>query len=427
MKQLRRLVGPLPGAREAAAISYASLAVGALACAVSLYYGFQGQLLMGRPMGGDFIGFYVAGKVLNEFDPARIYDIQLTTQLQHQTLPEMPAMQMLPYANPPCVALLFRPLARLPYRWAYCVWLALSMGLYVSGLRLLLGGFRGARARTAFLLALSSAPFLFETWIGGQLSVIAFLAISVFVYFLRRQQFFLAGLALGLAAYKPPLIVIPAVMVVFGACWRSLAGLCASTALMSLLSVATVGINGCFRWAHTLRVFGQLATGENSVLRRVKYVDLTSFFHMLLGTSPAAQAGAWAASGALFLLLARVWWQSRKWETGRRNLLWAATLCWALIVNVYAPIYDTIILAPALVLAACSIESPDDHEIFTAWLALLYLLPWVTQLFAEFLRTQLLTLALGCFGYWVLTLARRKDSGAVSAHAQGDLAVTVVS
>jgi hypothetical protein len=264
---------------------------------------------------------------------------------------------------------------------------------------------------------------------GGQLSVIAFAAVSLFVYFLRREQLLLAGLALGLAAYKPTLVVIPAAMMIFSASWRLLAGLCCTTAVTGLLSIAAAGISGCLRWVQTLRVFGQLATAEHSVLRRVKYVDLTSFFHMLLGASPAAQLCAWAASGALFLLLASAWRQSRKCEAGTRNYLWAATLSWALIVNVYVPIYDTIILAPALALAAGSLDerAQDEREAFTAWVALLYLLPWVTQFFAEFLRTQLLTLALGGFGYWMLTLARSESRIAVSAPAQRDMAVPAAS
>ena len=38
---------------------------------------------MGRPLGGDFVEFYTVGKILNNYAPARIYDLALAVRLQH--------------------------------------------------------------------------------------------------------------------------------------------------------------------------------------------------------------------------------------------------------------------------------------------------------------------------------------------------------
>jgi hypothetical protein len=76
--------GPLPGSREAWARIWITLASALFVCGLSIARGFQGQALLGRPLGGDFVQFYVVGKVLNQFEPARIYDLDLEVRLQHE-------------------------------------------------------------------------------------------------------------------------------------------------------------------------------------------------------------------------------------------------------------------------------------------------------------------------------------------------------
>ncbi len=89
--------------------------------------------------------------------------------------------------------------------------------------------------------------------------------------------------------------------------------------------------------------------------------------------------------------------------------LWAATLCFTLVVNAYAPIYDSVLAVAAVALVAAKREerSAKDQEAFAAWLLLLYMVPWLTQSFAEFLHLQLITVVLAGFGIWTLRLAYR--------------------
>jgi hypothetical protein len=402
MTAVERIIGPLPGLKEARAISTLALIAGAILCAASLYFGFRGETFMGRPLGGDFVQFYSAGKILNTGPAAAIYDIRTIVRVEHESLPTMPDTQMLLFGNAPYIATLFRPLALLPYRYAYCVWLAISLLLYFGALVILIGD---RLPRVAYLLALSSPMFLLETWIGGQISVIAFLGIALFVDCFRRERWFLAGLSLSIAAYKPSLIAIPAVMLVIGACWRAVAGVIAGSALAGVLSLATAGFDGCLRWIDTLRVFGLLATGDQASIRRIKYVDFNSFFSILIGANGIARVCALIATLAALLCLARAWWNS----TGDRRQLLAATLALTLVASFYVPVYDTIILAAAAVLAA---ESNVDRKQFQLWLLALYLVPFVTQFFAEFAHVQILTPLLAGFGLWLLWPR-------INAHARG--------
>src|SRR6266542_4365351 len=85
-----------------------------LICINSLMIGFsiiQGSTLSGAPFGGDFVEFYTAGKILNEYGSHRLYDFQLQDDL---TLDFLPSGLAIPFVLSPYVALLASPLAYLP-------------------------------------------------------------------------------------------------------------------------------------------------------------------------------------------------------------------------------------------------------------------------------------------------------------------------
>jgi hypothetical protein len=230
-------------------------------------------------------------------------------------------------------------------------------------------------------------PFLMESWIGGQISVLGFIAVTLFVFCRARNHRFFAGLALALALFKPTLIATPVLMLFCGRRWRMLGG---------------------------------VVTGA-AALRRNKYVDVGSFFHLLLGNaSTLTQVLAAVAALAALAILAMAWWQSSSWSAASRDLLWAATLVGALVSNMYRPIYDTILVGPAVARAAGVMLrcAGNEREVFGGWLVLLYIVPWLTQLFAEFLRFQPLTLILAGFAWWALGRARGPGESQTDAQSE---------
>jgi hypothetical protein len=407
-RKIERWIGPLPGLNEARAFSLIALAGALVACVFSLYFGFRGETFMGRPLGADFVLFYSAGKILNEHPARLIYDARFLTGIEYANLPTMDHNMMLLFGNAPYVAQLFRPFAWLAYPAAYSVWLVFSLTVFASGLWILFRRRLPAKNGTVFLIALSIPLYTMETWIGGQISVLAFFALCLFVKAIENRKYFWAGAALGCVVYKPSLIALPALMMLLGGSWSMFAGLVASVAAMAAASVATVGIEGCRMWLLTLRVFGMLATEKGSVLARTKYVDLNSFFTLLLHASTPATIIAGLLSAATISLLAYRWWKARLASTDERRVLWAATLAWALVLNLYVPVYDTIVLVPAvaLILAFYPRLNQRDRLSLQLWLLVLYMVPWLTQAGADFLGLQLLTPVIAGFAYWTLTLAK---------------------
>lgn len=396
---IERVIGPLPGAKEARAFGVCGIAIALIACGLSLYYGFRGEAFLGRALGGDFVQFYAAGKVLNQHEPTKLFDPPYFAALQHEILPSMPATQWLIFGNPPCIAAMFRPLALLTYRQAYCVWLVFSAALYLTGLLILARG-----NQTAIFLALSTPMFTLETWVGGQVSVFGFFLFAVCVRLFEAQRFFVAGLVLGLTAYKPSLLVIAAAMLLVGRCWRMFAGICISASLVVGACFAAAGVDGMKLWMDTLRVFRYMATDEQSILRRTKYVDLNSFFVVLGGLNTVTKTAALLLAAGGIAVLAWAWFRS----SGDRRLLFATTIAATLILNVYVPVYDTPVLIPALVLAWRTLGSSKELQ---AWILVFCLVPWLTQSAADFLRVQLLTIAVAGFSYWLYRLVQRGQVG----------------
>jgi alpha-1,2-mannosyltransferase len=394
-----RWLGPMPGRREAHAMAWMALAIGVILCVISVILGFQGHAFLGRPLGGDFVEFYTIGNILNHYPPARIYDLELATTLQHATLRTMPETQMLVFGQAPFVASLFRPLALLPYAWAYVTWLGFSAALYLAALALL---FRTVRLnaedrKTGFLLALSFMPFLFETWIGGQMSVVVFSIWVLFLWALKNNLRVLAGFVLALCLFKPTLVALPALMLLVGRRWRTIGGLAGGGIAVGLLSATTVGWDGCRAWFQALAMNGGTTAKAGEAWHLAKYIDVLAFSHLLLAGWPVAAGVASALVSVVALgLLGTAWWKS---DVRMDYRLWAATLCFTLVVNPYAPIYDSILIVCAIALLASA------RQPLGGWLLALYLIPWITQSFAEFLHLQLMTVALGAFSVWVLQKA----------------------
>ena len=395
-------------------MSLMAIAVGVVLCGISICRGFHGQTFMGRPAGGDFVEFYVIGKILNNFESSRIYDLKLAVDLQHSTLPSMAETQMLVYGHAPYIAWLFKPFAMLPYLWGYMAWLAFSAALYLTGVRLLFGatGLPAEHKKVGLLLAVSFMPFIFETWIGGQLSVVIFFLWALFFYFLQRDRLLLAGDALAFGIFKPTLLALPVAMLIVGRRWRIVQGFATGAAAMLSLSIGLAGVSGFRGWIDTLLFNGKVAAGPGEAWHLAKSVDMSSFFHLLLFNASPWTTIVLALAGILgFAILALAWWRSRAWTSlpAAENWLWAATLCLTLVVNSYAPIYDTILVVVAAALAAgrLTARGPEDQAVFQGWLLLLYMTAWLTQSMAEFLHLQIMTLALAGFALWSLKMAQR--------------------
>src|SRR5262249_35642746 len=152
--------------------------------------------------------------------------------------------------------------------------------------------------------------------------------------------------------YKPTLLVLLLPMLVVGRCWRILFGFTLSAITLAGVSLVAIGWEGCLAYARTLLGFAHMTTGhEGAILPFSKFVDLNSFFRLLVGGQPPVCGSV----GLLMLAaplgyLAFAWWRISHQGQAYRRIVWAATLTWTLVANLYVGVYDSILVVLGMLL-----------------------------------------------------------------------------
>ncbi len=115
-------------------------------------------------------------------------------------------------------------------------------------------------------------------------------------------------------------------------------------------------------------------------------------------------------------LLIRTWPKFNVERRDDRRLLWASALSLTLVLNIYVPIYDTIIVVLSVLLTTdvlCRRAGDFQRALTPGYkflLLLLYLVPWITQQVAKARKFQPYTLLLGALGiYQLKLLSARSD------------------
>ncbi len=403
-------------------VSIAVLVVGGALLCVSFATSDRGQTSFGKPLGNDFAGFFVAARILDQDQAPRLYDRVLHDRLYHELLPRLDPHTSIPYVHPPFVAGMLRPLTRLSYEAAVAIWLLISLNLFVAGIWLLIRSSPGLpREHTGLvvLLALSFEPFLMECWLGGQLSAIGFFSYASAWYFLKRDRPISAGMALGLSFYKPTLLLLILPLLVIARRWRVLSGMTVTGVVLAGLSLAMVGWEVCVGYLDVLLDFRKSASGSGGLqILTWKYVDLNNALRLSWGGQSQARTAVFGILTLVpFLLLARTWWRWESLKSNRRQWLWATTLAWLPILNLYVGIYDSILVVQSVLLATdVSLRerrsaTPLTDSGLAYWALAVAASSWFSQPLARVSGVQVYTLALVGLGLLELRLAIASTAG----------------
>jgi len=309
-----------------------------------------------RPPDADFAGFYSLGRILNEYPPHELYNYDLQKRICEEVHPRKGEYGPLPY--PPFVGLAFRPVTVMPYWAAYSLWVIASILLYGAGLHIVIARFFPVElwARSLlFALAYSYFPFIGYTAGNGQLAAIGFFAIALALREDQDDHPFRTGLALCLCLYKPTILVLIVPMLLVTRRFKALAGFALGT---SFIVAVTAGFEGPAIWLdffRTIGSFGSSSVGvqKHSFLPLPKYVDLTSFSSNVYGGRSPLGFGLILCFAAVALgALVTFWWKAPARGRPYADFLWATTLTWTLLINVYVPIYDSILVVLSILITA---------------------------------------------------------------------------
>jgi len=422
-----RLLGPAPGLKELN-----------LAC-WGLFIGFVlapffGPMLFGHRTGTilshilpvDFVYFYGIGKIAHEYPLSRLYDysLQLKTFNEIYALHDGNSYGPSPY--PPFVALFFSLFARLSFLPAYLLWVAISLALYSLGIGSVLKSlYHGEplKQSMAFCVALGFYPFFLTTLSNGQLAALAVFAVGVAIALELRHQPLLGGVALSVLAYKPTLLLLVVPMLLLTRRLRMFFGFVAGSAVWMLVATAFTGFAIWPQYLRFLSFFrGVSVSHGQSLLKLWEYVDFTSFsFSVPGGRSMPALTVLSCVTAAAATTLAVLLWRSARGDKPARLLAWASTLTWTLLLNLYVPVWDAIlvILAMLLTLGALKELAWRREAGWVIFLGILMVLAtWNMSATTNRHASQMMTLLLLVFGCMQLVLLHRAIASSSQAALQ---------
>ncbi|MCL6728649.1 glycosyltransferase family 87 protein [Sphingomonas hankyongi] len=324
----------------------------------------------GTPVGSDFTAFWHGGRLANEGDAVRVWDLAALNAAVEAT---HGVVFPTAWIYPPVVLLVFTPIASLPYLPALFVWQVLSVAAIGLILRAILPDDR------ALLVALAS-PLTATVLAGGQNAFMTAALLGAGLVWLERRPA-LGGGFFGALLYKPQLALMIAPLILFTRSWRALlGGVCTALALI----VASLLLWGPESW---LAFINSLSLGQADIMEK----GVTGFFK---SASLFAAARQWGIPVNLAYViqglgaLAGIWgvWQIRNAKPSVR----AAVVCaGAALSTPYLFDYDMAVVGvgAAFLYADASRDGFLSYE--KSALAFIWAVPWVARSAAQLLALPL--------------------------------------
>ena len=414
-----RLVGPPPNLKELNLACW-GLLLGILVIPLCFGFWVHHRVSPGTlpPIASGFTYFYGIGKIVDTYPILRLYDYSLQLKTFNEIWTQA-GNDYGPSPYPPFIALFFSLFARLSFEHAYFLWIMVSLALYGTGvLATALALFPRHPLARSLMLCLSMAyyPFLFGALLNGRISTLEIGAIGVVLLLESRTKPIFSGLALSVLTFKPTTLVLILPALLLTRRFRTLSGFLMGATVWFTATTMVTGFAIWGEYVRFARFFShQQWLGNGRLLNYARYVDLKSLSYTLPGgRSPAGlallAAFALAAGIALILLL----WRSARAPQPVQFLVWATVLTWTLILNIYVPAYDSILVVPALALtfsAFHSLRFKLATDLAALLAVLIFAVSWFSESIASQRHIQLFTFLfalLGCLQLGLLHKALRQ-------------------
>jgi hypothetical protein len=290
----------------------------------------------GKPLGTDFSNVYAAGQLAWQGRAAEAYD----PPLQHVAEKAVFAREV-PFFGwhyPPFFLAIAFLVAALPYAWGLSLWLVAGFAAYLATIRAIL-------PRRETLLVASAFPAVFVNIGHGQNGFLTTALLGGALQLLDRRPW-LAGVLIGLLAYKPQFGVLIPVALVAGGYWRTIAGAALTVAGLIVLSTLMLGTDIWHAFSDST-TFTQTVVLEAGGTGWEKIQSIFSAVRMWGGSVPLAYATQIALAVTLAATLAWLWRSDAAFE-----LKAAALAVGSLLATPYVLDYDLVVLALAIAYVA---------------------------------------------------------------------------
>ncbi|MEZ5351062.1 MAG: glycosyltransferase family 87 protein [Bryobacteraceae bacterium] len=180
----------------------------------------------------DFLQLYAGASLVRT---PELYDIEASQRIHRQVTSDGNAYPSICYTRLPFYALLLSPLAKLPYRVAYGLWMAANAALFAYFL------FLYQRLYPETLLFASLSVPLLVNFINGQDAGLVTALCGIGMILVSKDREFAAGMLMSLASIKFHVLILVPVAVILHRRWALLRGGLAGAGVLLALSAAADG------------------------------------------------------------------------------------------------------------------------------------------------------------------------------------------
>lgn len=318
----------------------------------------------GQPIGTDFSNVYAAGSLTWQGRAADAY----APALQHAAEKAVFDGRDVPFYGwhyPPFFFAIAFLVAALPYAGGLALWLVASFAAYVAAIRAIL-------PRRETLLVAAAFPAVLVNVGHGQNGFLTAALLGGALHWLDRRPW-LAGVLIGLLAYKPQFGVLIPVALLAGGRWRTIGAAALTGAALVGISFAMLGSGIWHAFADSMN-FTQTVVLEQGGTGWQKIQSIFSAVRALGANVPTA----YAAQGMLLALLAAslAW----LWHSDAAFELKAAALALAsLLATPYVLDYDFVVLAVAIAFFARHALDNGFRDFEISLLAAAWLVPLLSR------------------------------------------------
>jgi len=225
----------------------------------------------------------------------------------------------------------------------------------------------GLRAhwRAIGVIAFSFVP-VYRGLVGGQNVGLSLLLYVLIYRAMCAGRVPVAGLWAALGLFKPQLFLVFPIVFAASRRWRALVTYCAVGVVLTIVSLAIVGVDGVWAWPR------QILENEagNALKNAYRMHSLKAFFDLLLpGQSGIGLALYGAGSVGLLVPLVRIWSVDSAWRD-HVGLRWALTSVIAVLLDPHLVDYDLVILVLSGLLIGATVPR-GRWWLFGVYLALL--------------------------------------------------------
>lgn len=192
----------------------------------------------------DFLQFYSAGKQIYAGHAQQVYDVQAQLQCMNELIQPLAGNKCFVMQYVPTLLPFLSFLAMAPLIPAYALWIAISVGAGLCALCLLCRkeGLSSGQILLCLFLVLASFPSVFAIRLGQSAWFLLTFS-SIYLFALKNNRPYWAGIALVLTTIKPQYAAILATPALANKKWKLIAVACAGEIILIAVAMLVLGVN----------------------------------------------------------------------------------------------------------------------------------------------------------------------------------------